>query len=78
MTKNPYALAWGAEIKARRQMRGMSRTDLAAELEVTPTMVGFWEQGRHAPSAHAQAKLMRLLMIDPHTLAKLIQSGEVA
>ena len=78
MNKNPYALAWGAEIKARRQMRGMSRSDLATKMKVTPTMVGFWEQGRHAPSAHAQAKLMRELMIDPHTLAKLIQSGEAA
>lgn len=75
MNKNPYALAWGHEIRERRELFGLSRRDLAAQVDVTPTMVGFWEQGRHAPSPRMQALLIGKLGIDPVTVSKLILKG---
>ena len=75
MNTNPYAQAWGAEIKARRKMLDLSRRDLAEIVEVTPTMVGFWEQGRHAPAPRMQALLIRRLGIDPVTVSKLVLAG---
>ena len=79
MAKTAYARAWGAEIKARREQFELSRRDLAAIVEVTPTMVGFWEQGRHAPSPRMQALLIQRLGIDPVTVGKLaLKGGEAA
>jgi len=75
MNKNPYAVAWGETIRAQRELAKLSRRDLAAEVEVTPTMVGFWEQGRHAPSPRMQALLIQKLGIDPVTVSKLVLKG---
>ena len=74
-TKTAYAKAWGAEIRARRELLDLSRRDLADDVDVTPTMVGYWEQGRHAPSPRMQAILIRRLGIDPVTVGSLILKG---
>ena len=74
-TKTAYAKAWGAEIRARRELLDLSRRDLASDVKVTPTMVGYWEQGRHAPSPRMQALLIQRLGIDPVTVAKLVLKG---
>ena len=75
MATNTYAQAWGDEIRSRRKLLNLSRVELADMVGVTPTMVGFWEQGRHAPSSAMQATLIRNLGIDPVSIGKLILSG---
>lgn len=74
-TKTAYARAWGAEIRSRRELLKLSRRDLAEMVEVTPTMVGYWEQGRHAPSPRMQTVLVQTLGIDPVTMGSLILKG---
>lgn len=64
MTTSPAAQAWGAEIRRRRETLELSRSDLADRVGVTRTMVGLWETGKNAPSAEAQARLVRTLDLD--------------
>lgn len=72
MPTNPAATAWGAEIRRRREALDLSRSDLAERVGVTRTMVGFWESGKNAPSAEAQARLVRVLDLDVAAIYRAI------
>jgi transcriptional regulator with XRE-family HTH domain len=57
--------ALGARIRAERLARGMTRAELAAQLGVTQTTVGRWEQGDRRPRWSVLVRLAEVLAI-PH------------
>lgn len=50
----------GARIAALRHSRGMSQQQLAAQLDVSASAVGMYEQGRREPSGQQIVQLARL------------------
>lgn len=50
----------GARIAALRRQRGMSQARLAAQLGVSPSAVGMYEQGRREPSADVLVEMGRI------------------
>ena len=42
----------GDNIKAARKHRGLSQRDLAKKLDVSQTMVSYWEAGKGAPDGY--------------------------
>lgn len=86
--RDPYAIAWGALIKAKRMSGrftppdtspmedgGTRQVDFARYLGVTQTAVSMWETGEQVPSATNQRMLVRKLGIAPDELWKLHQAG---
>ena len=53
----------GARIAALRRSRGMSQSQLAQELGVSPSAVGMYEQGRREPSAATVVALSNLFQV---------------
>lgn len=53
----------GARIAALRRSRGMSQSQLAQELGVSPSAIGMYEQGRREPSAATVVALSKLFMV---------------
>ena len=51
----------GPRIAALRRERGMSQADLAARIQVSPSALGMYEQGRREPSADTMVALARAL-----------------
>jgi len=51
----------GFRIAALRREAGMSQSDLAKQLQVSPSTVGMYEQGRREPSAEMLVNLSRVL-----------------
>ena len=51
----------GPRIAALRRERGMSQADLAAKIQVSPSALGMYEQGRREPSADTMVALARAL-----------------
>ena len=51
----------GARIAALRRDRGMSQSELAERLQVSPSAMGMYEQGRREPSAQMLVALAREL-----------------
>ena len=51
----------GPRIAALRRERGMSQADLAARIQVSPSALGMYEQGRREPSADTMVALARTL-----------------
>ena len=51
----------GPRIAALRRERGMSQADLAAKIQVSPSALGMYEQGRREPSADTMVALARTL-----------------
>lgn len=47
----------GAKIKQLRKKAGMTQSELAARLEVSPSAVGMYEQGRREPDNNTLRKL---------------------
>lgn len=77
------AQAWGDAIKVRRKMLGdnpdgLPQAELARQLGVTPVTVWRWEHAKGVPSQAMQAKLVRILRIDPKTLHDLVTSTDSA
>ena len=58
----------GTRIKAARQEQGLTRTQLAAELDITETTVTRWEQGRNKPGISQLLGLSRVLQVSPEYL----------
>jgi ribosome-binding protein aMBF1 (putative translation factor) len=52
---------WGAAIRAARERRGWSQTDLGAEIGKTSMSVSLYEREKVRPSAQAREKLLRVL-----------------
>ena len=53
----------GARIAALRRAAGMSQGELARKLQVSPSAVGLYEQGRREPSAETLVALSRLFHV---------------
>ena len=53
----------GARIAALRRERGMSQSELAERLQVSPSAMGMYEQGRREPSAQMLVALARELEV---------------
>ena len=53
----------GARIGALRRIRGMSRSQLAQYVNVTPATVGNWERGVTVPTADKMVILQRLFEV---------------
>ena len=50
----------GARIAALRRAKGMSQSELAKQLQISPSAVGMYEQGRREPAAEVLVRLSRL------------------
>lgn len=64
----------GARIAALRRQANMSQSELAQRLQVSPSAVGMYEQGRREPSVSTLVALARCFRV---TLDYLI-TGEIA
>ena len=53
----------GARIAALRRERGLSQSELAQRLQVSPSAMGMYEQGRREPSAQTLVALSRELEV---------------
>ena len=53
----------GARIAALRREAGMSQAQLAQVLQVSPSAVGMYEQGRREPSADTLVELARIFSV---------------
>ena len=54
----------GDQIRNARNAKGWSQRKLAGLLDVTQTLIGFWEKGKRTPSPQTEAQLRELLQID--------------
>ena len=64
----------GARIASLRHSRGMSQAELAQKLQVSPSAVGMYEQGRREPSAQTLLAIARVFDVS----VDYIISGEVS
>lgn len=53
----------GARIAALRREAGLSQAELASRLQVSPSALGMYEQGRREPSADTLVRLSRELSV---------------
>ena len=53
----------GIRIAALRREAGMSQAQLAAQLGISPSAMGMYEQGRREPSLHLVGELARVLQV---------------
>ncbi len=53
----------GARIAALRREAGMSQAQLAQALQISPSAVGMYEQGRREPSADTLVELSRIFSV---------------
>lgn len=53
----------GPRIAALRRDAGMSQAELAKQLQVSPSAVGMYEQGRREPSAETLVALSRVFQV---------------
>lgn len=51
----------GARIAALRKSAGMSQSQLASQLKISPSAIGMYEQGRREPSVELLAHMARIL-----------------
>lgn len=57
--------AMGAELRARREARGVTRAALAEAVGSRPVMVGRWERGEAVPTREEARALARVLELPP-------------
>ncbi len=67
--------AIGRRIKRLREMRGLSRQDIAAQLKVDLTAVSAWERGDYLPREGRRVRLAAMLEIDIGSLFAENQDG---
>lgn len=58
----------GDNIKAARKHRGLSQRDLAKKLDVSQTMVSYWEAGKGAPDGYDILMLCKALEVSADLL----------
>lgn len=52
---------WGRNLKGTRELRELSRADLAEKVGVSEAAVGMWERGETSPRPHLQALIAQAL-----------------
>lgn len=60
----------GNNIKKYRKLAGLTQEQLAMKIRVTPTYVGFIEQGQRNPSLNTLDKIARTLSVELRDLIK--------
>ena len=68
MKRNSVLVAFGAEIRRRRESRGMTLDDLSAGSGLSPNFIGQIEAGRRNPSILSMLSIAKGLAIDPTEL----------
>lgn len=53
--------AWGVNIAHLRELRGLTRAELAERVGVTEQAVGTWERGESSPRPHLQIAVAEAL-----------------
>lgn len=79
-------MAFGARVKARREALGLSRTELARRLGISPSAVSNYETGVSFPKEEVMLRLFDCLETDPNELfqdsfrggAQVLSQGERA
>jgi transcriptional regulator with XRE-family HTH domain len=64
-TTTPTSRRWGAIIRERRELLGMSQYQLADKLDCRQSAVSGWERGRRIPSRRNLALLCDVLGLPP-------------
>lgn len=67
--------AFAARLRQAMEYRGHHRASLAAALDVTPTMVGYWRSGRYLPPLTVAERMTDLL--DDTWLLKMVMKARV-
>lgn len=62
----------GDNLRRARESAGLEREQVAAQLGVSPAMVGHWETGRHVPPWDRIVRLCRVIDADPHKVLRPI------
>lgn len=62
-THSPYRHSLGTLLRERRKRAGISQSDVADAIQVTPASVSAWELGERAPGPAHLAGLLRLFNI---------------
>ena len=63
-------------LQSLRKSAGLTQTELAEEIGITPVMLSYWERGRRDPlttSADRFNRLARALHIEPAKLAEMLR-----
>jgi len=55
---------WGSNIRAARQAQGLSQSELARRLQITPASISQWESGTTAPKDEHRSVLVTVLESD--------------
>jgi DNA-binding transcriptional regulator YiaG len=63
------------QMTALRLSKGMTQEELARKLDVTPSMVCKWEQGRNVPSPRNFLRLANQLEVAPEFLVGIVVPG---
>ena len=61
-------MSFGERMRARREELGVSRTQLAQRLGVSPSAIGNYETGVSFPKEETLLRLFDALQTDPNTL----------
>lgn len=61
-------MAFKDRIKEARKKAGLTQSQLAGLLDVSPQLVSFWEKGKNSPSEQAIYGLMNVLKVDANYL----------
>lgn len=65
---------WGSNISSARELRAVSRSDLAEAVGVSEAAVGMWERGETAPRWHHQLAIARKLEV-PHGVLFAVEAA---
>ena len=68
----------GARIAALRRDAGLSQAELAGQLQISPSALGMYEQGRREPSAQMLVALARVLGVSTDYLLTGIPAPDQA
>ena len=66
---------WGANIRQRRKLLGLTQYQLAEAMGVRQPTVFRWEKGQMEPRRHHKAKLARVLGLDVQLLFPITRSA---
>jgi transcriptional regulator with XRE-family HTH domain len=69
-----YPVRLGRGIAAMRELRQLSRKELASRLRVSVNRLGYWERGVNRPPGDKTIELLRVLEVTPD---ELLAAGEV-
>ncbi|HEX3128131.1 MAG TPA: helix-turn-helix transcriptional regulator [Thermoanaerobaculia bacterium] len=72
--QDSYPVRLGRGIAAMRELRQLSRKELASRLRVSANRLGYWERGVNRPPGDKTIELLRVLEVTPD---ELLEAGEV-